>query len=418
MRSRLPLFVVFVLIFTLIDFYNLGGLRLLVAADDLFSIVPIYIVLCILGYIGIYLGLTLWRQSPLKRSKSVNLLIGFAFVMMITRLTFGSLLFIQDVWRLLESGIAGLGLELIDSDHSGFFVPRRKVLTSISLFVSLIPFVGMLYGITKGKYNFKIEKITLYFPDLPSSFDGYKIIQISDIHAGSWDDIRSVSKGVDKIKSLSADMIVFTGDLVNSDKNEIDPFLDLFGSLKAKDGIYAILGNHDYYGQPRDITLRPAYYAAFFEKFKIMGWDLVMNDHRIIKRGRDHISLVGVENWGLGRYFPKRGDLEKALIGVDKEDFTILLSHDPTHWDEKVVNHDKFIHLTLSGHTHGMQFGINSKFLKWSPIQFRYKKWIGLYEEKKQLLYVNRGLGYLAFPGRVGMSPEITVLTLKKGLEP
>jgi len=255
----------------------------------------------------------------------------------------------------------------------------------------------------------------MIFPDLPQAFDGFKIVQISDVHSGSWDSVKQVQRGINIIAGQQADMIVFTGDMVNTNKDEIDPYIHLFAELEAPFGKYAILGNHDYYGQPREANLRPAYYEDFFHKFKQMGWDLILNDNRTISKEEESIKLLGVENWGEGRYFPKRGDLDQALQGVSKDDFTVLLSHDPTHWDHHVKGHDKHIHLTLSGHTHGMQFGINLKWLKWSPVQYRYKKWIGTYEERGQKLYINRGFGYLAFPGRVGMWPEITVITLKRG---
>jgi predicted MPP superfamily phosphohydrolase len=216
------------------------------------------------------------------------------------------------------------------------------------------------------------------------------------------------------IQDQKPDMILFTGDLVNQDKDEINPYISLFGKLVAPFGKYAVLGNHDYYGQPSNKSERKAYWDDFFEKYKEMGFDLIMNDHRYINKENQRIALIGVENWGGGRWFPKKGDLDKALNGVSTEEFCLLMSHDPTHWDEKVLPHERHIDLTLSGHTHGMQFGINLKGLRWSPVKYRYKKWIGLHEEKGQKLYINRGFGFLGFPGRVGMWPEITIITLEK----
>ena len=223
-----------------------------------------------------------------------------------------------------------------------------------------------------------------------------------------------MAKGIQLLQKQNADLIVFTGDLVNGDKEEIEPFIELFASLSAPLGKYAILGNHDYYGQPRERELRAAYYEDYFSKFQRMGWDLILNDHRKIEVEGSSIALVGVENWGQGRFFPKRGDLKKALNGVHESDFTILLSHDPTHWDYYVKEDPHHVHLTLSGHTHAMQFGINTSWFKWSPVSLRYKKWMGLYEEFGKYLYINRGFGCLGYPGRVGMYPEITVIELKK----
>jgi len=259
-----------------------------------------------------------------------------------------------------------------------------------------------------------LEEVDVSFKDLPEVFDGFRILHITDIHSGTWDSVQGVEKGIRLIEEQEADMIVFTGDLVNTNKDEINPFIHLFKRLNAPCGKYAILGNHDYYGQPRDRALRKAYYDDFFSKYKEMGFDLILNDSREIRKRDDSFQLVGVENWGSGRFFPKKGDLDIATNNIGKDDFTILLSHDPSHWDLKALDHPQHYHLTLSGHTHGMQFGINLPFFKWSPVQYRYKRWMGLYHEAGQYLYVNRGFGILGFPGRVGMSPEVAVIHLRK----
>ena len=272
----------------------------------------------------------------------------------------------------------------------------------------------MVYGIIWGKYRFRLEEVDLHFQDLPDAFDGLKLVQLSDAHSGTWDSVRGVEKGIRLIEKVAPDLIVFTGDLVNADKDEVNPFMDLFKRLKAPFGKYAVLGNHDYYGQPRDSALRPAYYDDFFSKYRYMEFDLILNDHRKIEKDGKRINLIGVENWGSGRFFPKKGDLELATQQVDPDEFSILLSHDPSHWDLKALQFPQHFHLTLSGHTHGMQFGINLPFFKWSPVQYRYKRWMGLYEEAGQFLYVNRGFGVLGFPGRVGMSPEVTLIRLNK----
>jgi len=285
---------------------------------------------------------------------------------------------------------------------------------SVLLILLGLLLVTMLWGMIWGKYRFRVEKVKLEFDDLPKEFDGFRIAQISDTHSGTWDSLKGVKKGIDLLQEQNADLIVFTGDMVNGDKNEVEPFIELFASLEAPYGKYAILGNHDYYGQPREAAFRPAYYQEYFDKFRRMGWDLLMNEHRIIKKGESEFALIGVENWGEGRYFPKRGDLDRAISGVLRDAFSVLLSHDPTHWDYHVIPSEHYIHLTLSGHTHAMQFGINTPWFKWSPVKWRYKKWMGLYKEAGQYLYINRGFGCLGFPGRVGMYPEVTVVELGK----
>ncbi len=297
--------------------------------------------------------------------------------------------------------------------NASFFPSRRKFATLSATAIAAFPFFTMLYGITKGKYRYTLNKVKLQFKDLPPAFEGFKIVQISDIHAGSLDDKAAVMEGVQMVNEQEADLVLFTGDLVNSDKNEIDPYIDIFKELKAKQGKFSILGNHDYYGVPdENPEEEKRYWESFESKFEEMGFQLMNNTNAQIEKDGAKINLLGVENWGASRFFPKRGDLDAALTNIEEEDFCILLSHDPSHWDHKVLDHPKHIHLTLSGHTHGFQFGVNMPGFKWSPAQYRYPRWMGLYKEKGQYLYVNRGFGFLAFPGRIGMWPEITVIEL------
>jgi predicted MPP superfamily phosphohydrolase len=269
----------------------------------------------------------------------------------------------------------------------------------------------------KGKYNFKVLKYTLYFEDLPQAFDGYRLTQISDIHSGSFDNIKKVEYAIDLINKQESDVILFTGDMVNDKAEEMKPYIDIFKNLNAKDGLYSILGNHDYGDYVRWDSGEEK--KQNLENLKVIqkeiGFDLLLNENRFIEKEGERIALVGVENWGKGG-FKKAGDLKKASSNISKEDFKILLTHDPSHWEEQVINDDYHYHLTLSGHTHGMQFGIEIPgWFKWSPVKWRYKYWAGIYEELGQYINVNRGFGYLAFPGRVGIWPEITVIELKKG---
>jgi hypothetical protein len=266
----------------------------------------------------------------------------------------------------------------------------------------------------KGKYDYKVHRQTLYFDDLPPAFDGFTITQLSDIHSGSFDNTAAVQRGIDLAKSQNSDLFVFTGDLVNNAAWEIEPYIGHFNQLKAPYGQYSILGNHDYgdYIQWDSPAAKAANLATLEEHHKALDYRLLLNENAAIEKDGQKIALIGVQNWGRG--FIKMGDLDKALEGVDKDAFKILLSHDPTHWEEKVRYHPTTIHLTLSGHTHGAQFGVETDKLRWSPVQYRYLDWAGLANEKDRYLYVNRGFGFLAFSGRLGIWPEITVITLKR----
>ena len=292
---------------------------------------------------------------------------------------------------------------------------RRKFVSTLGWGLAAIPFASILYSIFKGKYNYKVWKYTLYFDNLPKAFDGYRITQISDIHCGSFDNYEKIRYGVELINSQKSDVILFTGDLVNNLANEVHNWKSLFATLQAPDGVFSIMGNHDYgdYSSWETPEAKQQNLEHLFQLQKQMGWQLLLNEHCYLERNGEKIALIGVENWGHGR-FSKYGDLNKAMEGVNTGDFKILMSHDPTHWQEVVLPENKDIQLTLSGHTHGMQCGIEIPgWLKWSPSQYIYKYWGGMYEEDGKYLNVNRGFGYHAFPGRLGVWPEITVIELK-----
>ena len=303
----------------------------------------------------------------------------------------------------------------------GNYMPsRRKFVSQIALGLAAIPFTSILYGIYRGKYNFKVLNYTLHFDDLPEAFDGYKLTQISDIHSGSFDNPAKVEYAIDLINEQKSDIILFTGDIVNNEASELKPYTTMFSKLNAKDGMYSVLGNHDY-GDYIRWTSDEAKKQNLNELISLqneIGFDVLLNESRFIEKNGQRIAIVGVENWGAGG-FKKAGDLQKASNNVVSEDFKILMSHDPSHWENEVIQDEYHYHLTLSGHTHGMQFGIEIPgWFKWSPVKWRYKYWAGIYEELGQFINVNRGFGYLAFPGRVGIWPEITVIELKKGSKP
>lgn len=342
--------------------------------------------------------------------------IGIFLAFFVSKLLLGVFMLGEDLIRIPVAVI-----QKFSGNSENFSMPsRRKFLSTLALGLAAIPFASLLYGMYKGKYDFRVLKYTLYFEDLPDAFDGYRISQISDIHSGSFDDKKKIEYGVDLLKEQDSDLVVFTGDLVNNMASEMEGWESVFSRVSARDGVYSVLGNHDY-GDYHNWESREAKQQNL-EKLKQthadMGWDLILNENRFIEKNGERIALVGVENWGAGG-FKKAGDLDKAGSGVDHNDFKILLSHDPSHWEQEVRKHDKHYHLTLSGHTHGMQFGIEIPGLfKWSPVQYRYKHWAGIYEEAGKYINVNRGFGFLAYPGRVGIWPEISVIELKKGSKP
>ena len=301
---------------------------------------------------------------------------------------------------------------------NGNYLPsRRQFISQIALGIAAIPLATVIYGIYKGRYNFKVLNYTLHFEDLPAAFDGYRITQISDIHSGSFDDVEKVEYAINLVNEQQSDVILFTGDMVNNKAEELLPYINIFSKLQAKDGLFSVLGNHDY-GDYVTWESQEAKHQNL-EKLKTiqkeMGFNLLLNESRFIEKSGERIALVGVENWGIGG-FKQAGDLNLASLNINKNDFKILMSHDPSHWEKQVLKDDYHYHLTLSGHTHGMQFGIEIPgWIKWSPIKWRYKYWAGIYNVMGQYINVNRGFGYLAFPGRVGIWPEITVIELKKG---
>jgi len=302
-----------------------------------------------------------------------------------------------------------------DTKHP-FLQDRRRFVSVTALALAAIPFFSLLYGIAKGKYNFKVRRQTIAYPDLPDNFDGMTITQISDIHSGSLDNVEKIEYAIDLINEQKSDIILFTGDIVNTHATELHPWIETFKRIENPPmGKYSVLGNHDYgeYVEWPTAKAKDDNFEAIKDLHRQINFKLMLNENIKIQKGDQHIALIGVENWG--HNFKKAGDLIKASAGIDKDDFKILMSHDPSHWEYEVQHHPNNYHLTLSGHTHGMQFGIEIPgFLKWSPVQYVYKQWAGLYSNAKRYVYVNRGFGFHGYSGRVGIWPEITVITLKK----
>lgn len=319
----------------------------------------------------------------------------------------------EDIFRILSGSVQNF----TKTSGDGFLPERRKFISQIGLGLAAVPFLSLIYGMTFGKYNYKVIKQRIYFPDLPDAFDGFTITQISDVHSGSFDNAEKINYAIDLINEQEADMILFTGDIVNTHAKEMHPWMESFNRIKSyKFGKFSVLGNHDYgeYVTWPSEQAKENNFRDIKNLYGDIGFELLLNEHRFIEKDGQRIALIGVENWG--RNFKQAGDLNKASEHLSAQDFKILMSHDPSHWEYEVKKHPKNVHLTLSGHTHGMQFGIEIPgFFKWSPAQYMYKQWAGLYEEFGRYVYVNRGFGFHAYPGRVGIMPEITVIQLKKG---
>ena len=366
-------------------------------------------------FVIMVVGNLLFYTVVLERSTSneprLMYAIGFFISLFVFQILVTILLLGEDIFR-IPQGIYAYFSKM--PDQVQFLPQRRKLISQIAVGLAAIPFASLLYGMFRGKYNFKVLSYKLEYDDLPEAFEGFKIAQISDIHSGSFDNPKKVQYGVDLVNAQDADVVFFTGDIVNNRAEEILPWIQTFKKINAKHGVYSILGNHDYgdYSPWESPEAKKKNMEDLKKAQKKMGWDLLLNESRFIEKQGQRIAILGVENWGSGG-FKKAGDLNKALSNVAAEDFKILMSHDPSHWEAEVIPHPFNIHLTLSGHTHGMQFGIEIPgWIKWSPIKWRYKQWAGIYEKLNQRLNVNRGFGYLAYPGRVGIWPEVTVITL------
>lgn len=301
------------------------------------------------------------------------------------------------------------------SEAAGDAMSRSAFLSWMGIFAGSTLFGSMVYGMG-NKYNYRVRNLKLAFDKLPEAFRGLRILHISDIHSGSFTDKTAVERGVEHIMSQQADLILFTGDLVNDRASEMEPFMDLFSRLKAPMGVYSTLGNHDYgdYVQwPSEGISKEENLERLKQVHHDLGWRLLMNEHVVIEKEGHSMALIGIENWSAKANFPRHGRMDLAYPGAENHPFKILLSHDPSHWEAEVLTRYPDIDLMLSGHTHGMQFGVEVPGFRWSPVKYFYKQWAGLYKNENRHLYVNRGFGFIGYPGRVGIMPEITVITLE-----
>jgi uncharacterized protein len=414
----LTVFLIIAAITLLFDWYVFSGLKTL--TGDWQSTKVRNIVTW--GYLVISVGVTVLfmagfgsfshaRGMTPYHEYMLSLFITFFF----TKLVFVIVLSLGDLGRFFY-GIGNSIAKNGTKTNEPYFPSRRKFISELAILIAAFPFTGFIYAMVRGKYDYKVHKQTIYYDNLPEAFDGFTITQISDIHSGSFDNTAAVQRGIDLANSLKSDLFVFTGDLVNNAAWEIEQYIDHFKQLKAPYGQYSILGNHDYgdYIKWDSEAEKTANLDKLKQHHKELGYHLLLDESVELEKNGQKISLIGVQNWGRG--FIQIGDLDKALKGVDKDAFKILLSHDPTHWEEKVRFNTTNIDLTLAGHTHGAQFGVEVAGFRWSPVQYKYLDWAGLAHHNNRYLYVNRGFGFLAFSGRLGIWPEITQITLKRKL--
>lgn len=372
-----------------------------------------------LGYwliTAIVFGAILWYYygNPYKYGSQMRNLVLVGIFMTYFSKIFGLIfVFIDDLQRGVR-WVAGFFTKS-SAGLPGQPIPRSEFLAKTAVIAAAVPFTAMAYGILSGAHDYRIRRKTVFLPNLPKSFDGIKIGQLSDIHSGSFFNKTAVKGGVEMLLKEKPDVIFFTGDLVNNQTEEVKDYIGTFNKLKAPFGVFSITGNHDYgdYKQWSSADAKKRNFQDLMAAHKALGFDILLNEHRYIEQGGEKIAIIGNENWGGGR-FAKYGKLDKAYAGIEDASVKLLLSHDPSHWDAQVRPLYPDIDMMFAGHTHGFQFGVEIGDFKWSPSQYVYKQWAGLYQEGNQYLYVNRGFGYLGYPGRVGIPPELTIIELKR----
>ncbi len=428
-KANLGILMFILLILVSLDFYVFQGIKVLV--KDL----PTWLRLSIKGaYWGINVSALLvilgffrfgWAENLSMVTR--NFLMGGVFILVLSKLLMFIFLLLDDIVRLIkfigskfnstpspEPSVVteGGGCSLQPKEEN---ISRSDFLVKTGAIIASVPIISSSYGILSGAHDYRVRRERIVLPNLPKQFHGIKIAQISDIHSGSFFNKVAVEGGVDMLLGEKPDAVFFTGDLVNNKYEEMNEYVRIFQKVKAPLGVYSILGNHDYgmYVNWESDQARNQNLENLKQVHKALGWDLLLDEHRALTVDGESIAVLGVENWGEG--FIMKGDLAKAHLHTDIYPVKLLLSHDPSHWDAIVRPQFKDIDMMFAGHTHGFQFGIEVGNFQWSPVQYRYKQWGGLYQEDNQRLYVNRGYGYLGFPGRIGMPPEITMIELVKG---
>jgi uncharacterized protein len=353
---------------------------------------------------------------PTKWSVSMRFISSAVFIILICKILGISFLIIDDIIRLFRWVFSLFKGDAVSPEIQTEGISRLKFLSQVAITFTVIPAIGFLYGIVKGAYKYRVHNVKVPSSKIPEEFNGFKIVQLSDIHVGSFMENSHLNDAFDIVMKQNADLILFTGDLVNNVAEETEGYADIFKRLKAPHGVFSVLGNHDYGDY---VEWESAQHKKDnLDKLKTLqasfGWRLLMNEHVSIEKNGQKIALLGIENWGGSHRFPKYGKMDLAHKDTSGYPYKILMSHDPSHWDAQVQPEYPDVDLTLSGHTHGMQLGIEIPGIKWSPAKWVYKNWAGLYKSGEQFLYVNRGLGFLGYPGRLGIWPEITVIELQR----
>lgn len=371
-------------------------------------------VLSVIGFIYYHIG------NPYLFGKTFRIfLLGSIFVNYFSKIFVVLFLLIDDIirsgkWAFFKTKQI---IQPESSNPPADALSRSEFLAKTGLAVGAIPLVAMSYGIISGAHDYRVKRVTIYLPNLPKAFHGLKLAQLSDIHSGSFYNKKAVQGGIELLQKEKADLIFFTGDLVNNKAEELNEYIDVFSKVKAPLGVYSVLGNHDYgdYVEWSSLEAKQKNLNDLKRGHKTLGWDLLINENRILEMNGDKIAIIGVENFGAKGRFPKYGKIKPAYEGTEDIPVKLLLSHDPSHWDYQINKEYKDIDVMFSGHTHGFQFGVEIAGIKWSPVKYMYEQWGGLYQKENQYLYVNRGFGFLGFPGRIGMPPEITVFEFKSG---
>ncbi|WP_346858023.1 metallophosphoesterase [uncultured Draconibacterium sp.] len=421
MRASAFVMIPLLLIMLLLDLYSWRGIRPLLAKMKR-SIAKRLFGFLFWGISAIIFSGFIWFMAGIKNVKQseayvfVGYLVAAFAVFYIPKFVFIVFVFIKDIQLLIQlilKWFGGRKEKRVPQFNSERKMERSEFLYQMGLIVAAIPFASIVYGVTKGKFAYRVMREKISFPNLPKAFKGLKIVQISDMHLGSFNKkYEQIEKAVELINQQEPDLILFTGDIVNNFAEETEGWAPVLKKMKAKIGKFSVLGNHDYgdYSHWETPEEKAKNLAAIKHFHKEMGFRLLLNESETITIGDEEIALIGVENWGKPP-FPQHGDLKQAHSKAEHQPFKILMSHDPSHWDAEVLP-DSNIDITFAGHTHGMQFGVERAGIKWSPIQYKYPRWGGLYREGEQYLYVNRGFGYIGFPGRIGMPPEITLVEL------
>jgi predicted MPP superfamily phosphohydrolase len=403
--------VIFLIITLLIDWYGFNAVKSLFAQSK-YKVLANSIYIATIVYTLLFFVASFTFNFREQGNGFTKFMFGVLMGIFVSKILWVLFIGIEDLTRLMRYGVGKATQTLPENG-----INRSEFLNIIFLMIASLPFFSFIYGMLKTAYDYKIHRHTLYFPNLPAAFDNFKLVQLSDIHSGTFSKKDPLIEAIKTINSLQPNLFVFTGDLVNNRSEEYTDYIDIFKNIKATHGQFSITGNHDYgdYVQWETKEAKKANFEQLKSYHDATHWKLLLNEHAVIEENGEKIALIGIENWGAKMRFARYGNLQKAHQGTENIPFKILLSHDPSHWDAEVREQYTDIDLTLSGHTHGMQFGVETKWFRFSPVQWVYKQWAGLYKAKNQFLYVNRGFGFIGYPGRVGIRPEITEITFKRG---